>query len=68
MHRAAPKARCLACVHLYVTWDPALPRGCRALGFKTRALPCDTVRAASGEECLYFEARPPRPTKEPRRR
>jgi hypothetical protein len=49
---------CLSCVHLYVTWDPRFPRGCRALGFKSRELPCTAVAQASGQDCLYFEPSP----------
>ncbi|WP_025321671.1 hypothetical protein [Deferrisoma camini] len=51
---------CLRCRHFYVTWDPRAPRGCRALGFKTRSVPGDEVRRISGRDCLFFEEKHPR--------
>ena len=51
-------ANCFDCRHFFVTWDPARPRGCRVLGFKCRELPCQVVRATSGETCAYFQTRP----------
>ncbi len=51
------RPNCLRCRHFYVTWDPRFPRGCRALGFKTRGIPADEVRRASGRDCLFFEPR-----------
>ncbi|MHB9116646.1 MAG: hypothetical protein ACYC2R_00010 [Burkholderiales bacterium] len=58
---AAPRPRaepnCLECKHYYITWDSSFPCGCRALGFKSRQLPCQEVLRASGEPCLAFEAR-----------
>ncbi|MHB8765640.1 MAG: uracil-DNA glycosylase [Deferrisomatales bacterium] len=60
------EAACFRCRHFYVTWDPTFPRGCRALGFKSRELPCDAVRGASGAECLHFAERPPRHPREAR--
>ncbi|GAB4259216.1 MAG: hypothetical protein Kow0092_07340 [Deferrisomatales bacterium] len=63
MHRSAGGAGaprrgrvdCFRCRHFFVTWDPAFPRGCRAMGFKGRRLPSQVVREASGAECLRFE-------------
>ncbi len=52
---AERRVSCFRCRHFYVTWDPRLPRGCRALGFKTRQMPAEAVRQASGTVCLYFE-------------
>lgn len=48
---------CLRCVHFFVTWESARPRGCRVLGFKCREVPSQVVRNASGEECGYFRVR-----------
>ncbi|MCB1155246.1 uracil-DNA glycosylase [bacterium] len=42
---------CHGCVHYFVTWDPRFPRGCRALSFKTKKVPCHEVRANSGMPC-----------------
>jgi len=53
---------CFACRHFYVTWDPDFPRGCRVMGFKSREIPSQVVRRASGMECLRFEPAPRRRT------
>lgn len=49
--------KCNQCTHYYITHEVAFPHACRALNFKSRALPCREVLAASGEECQYFEAK-----------
>ena len=46
---------CASCRHHFVTWDAALPRGCRAFGIKTRALPALVVLRESGEPCGAYE-------------
>ena len=46
---------CFQCRHFFITWDKNFPRGCRALGFKSREMPCRTVHEASGIRCLKFE-------------
>ena len=46
---------CMKCRHFFVTWDPSMPRGCRAFGFKTRGLPSSSVLASSGQPCMMFE-------------
>jgi hypothetical protein len=40
-----------------VTWDEAFPKGCRALGFKSRTMPYQAVLSASGMECQMFKAK-----------
>lgn len=50
-----PRIDCLKCQHYYVTWDPKFPRGCKAFGFKTSAMPSVTVRNSSGSACMNFE-------------
>lgn len=45
---------CVKCMHYYVTYDPAKPYGCRAMGFKSRRLPAQVVYAASGLVCQLF--------------
>jgi hypothetical protein len=52
------KALCLQCRHYFVTWDPLMPHGCRAMGFKGRVLPCIEVRQASDMDCQSFEPKP----------
>ncbi|TYP68075.1 uracil-DNA glycosylase [Paenibacillus methanolicus] len=59
MNATPPRIDCMKCRHYYVTWDPAFPRGCRAFGFKTRALPSQTVLSSSGKACMNFEPKPP---------
>jgi hypothetical protein len=46
---------CRRCRHYYITHDVSFPYGCRALEFKSRGLPLQDVRQASGEHCLYFQ-------------
>jgi hypothetical protein len=46
---------CFLCVHFYVTWDNARPRGCRAMGFKSREIPSLVVLKSSGSPCLHYE-------------
>lgn len=55
------KPLCLGCRHYYVTWDKAFPYGCKAMGFKSRSVPCLVTRNASGLECLSFAARAAKP-------
>ena len=49
------RINCFKCKFFYTTWDKNFPRGCRALGFKTRELPSLTVYRASGIPCLKYE-------------
>jgi len=49
------KIDCFKCRHFFVTWDRKFPRGCRALGFKSKEMPSKTVFQASGMQCLKFE-------------
>lgn len=46
---------CFKCRHFYVTWDEYFPRGCKALGFKSREIPSGVVFRSSGIECQKFE-------------
>ncbi len=46
---------CLRCAAYYVTWNAALPHGCKAFAFQSRALPAIVVRESSGEACTLFE-------------
>lgn len=46
---------CMKCKHFFVTWDPNMPRGCRAFGFKTRSLPSVEVLSSSGQPCMSYE-------------
>jgi hypothetical protein len=46
---------CHGCTHLYVTYDPATPWGCRAHAFKSRQMPYVIVKGAVGTDCAAFE-------------
>lgn len=50
--------RCRGCRHHFVTYEPALPHGCRLFGIRTRAMPCQVVEAQSGRPCDGYEPRP----------
>jgi len=54
-------ADCFRCRHFYVTWDKKFPRGCKAMGFKGKQLPCRVVLEASGNRCLKFEEKVTKP-------
>ncbi len=49
------KVDCFHCRYFYITWDRNFPRGCRAMGFKSKEMPHLEVLQASGMECLKFE-------------
>jgi len=51
------KANCFDCAHFYITWDRNFPRGCRALSFKGKEMPCVTVLSSSGIQCQRFTPR-----------
>ena len=48
------EVNCHKCQYYYITWDKNYPKGCRYFGFKGKAIPSDTVRLSSGEECKGF--------------
>lgn len=45
---------CLQCIHYYVTHEPAMPYGCRAMHFKSAHNPAQVVLSSSGMECQLF--------------
>ena len=49
------KVDCFQCKYFFTTWDEQFPRGCLALGFKSREMPYRMVHQASGMDCLKFE-------------
>lgn len=55
MERKTSAIACLKCRHFYITWDEFFPRGCKALGFKSREVPSKAVFDSSGIECQKFE-------------
>jgi len=50
-HRAPD---CWSCQHFAISWDPRMPYSCRAMGFKSKMLPCLEVIGADGRACLGF--------------
>jgi len=48
---------CKKCRHFYITWDAAMPYGCRLYQFKSKAIPALTIEQQIGESCLGFSAK-----------
>ncbi len=56
---------CHQCKHFFITFDSAVPYGCRAFRFKSKEIPSRTVKQNSGHECQAFtEKGQRRPAKE----
>jgi len=61
---------CKKCRHFYITWDAAMPYGCRLYQFKSKAIPAIAIEQQIGEACLGFSAKanpkaaPPTPASE----
>lgn len=55
MNSTAKDIDCSKCIHFYITWDKKYPRGCKAMGFKSKEVPSAMVYKTSGVECLRFE-------------
>jgi hypothetical protein len=51
------KINCFTCKYFYLTWDKKYPRGCKAMGFKSREIPSQAVFQASGLDCAKYEKR-----------
>jgi hypothetical protein len=47
----------MKCKYFYVTWDTGFPYGCRAMGFKSKAMPNLVTKQVSTFECLSFEGK-----------
>ena len=45
---------CFSCRHLFITYEPQFPYGCRAVGFKSRGLPSREMVINSGIDCQFF--------------
>jgi hypothetical protein len=45
---------CFKCVHFFITWDEKYPRGCKAMGFKSKEMPSAVVHKSSDAQCLKF--------------
>ncbi len=55
--KVSQSPNCMRCLHFFVTYEPARPRGCRAYGFKSLALPSQVVLTTSGSPCQLFSPR-----------
>jgi hypothetical protein len=52
---ASGRPRCIRCAHYFVTWRPAKPHGCRAMGFRSAHDPALVVFQSSGMHCHLFK-------------
>ena len=52
---------CKQCRHFYISWDAAMPYGCRLYQFKAKVLPALAVEQQIGEACLGFSRKAPPP-------
>jgi hypothetical protein len=53
-----PTQTCKGCAHFLVTHDPNFPYACSLMGYKSRNYPHIEVLAATGEECVAWQAKP----------
>ncbi|MCM8526189.1 MAG: hypothetical protein NE327_06705 [Lentisphaeraceae bacterium] len=49
---------CIKCVHYYVTYDTAYPRGCKLFEVKSRMMPTYAFLKSTGQHCPAFQLRP----------
>ncbi|RLL50067.1 uracil-DNA glycosylase [Mariprofundus sp. EBB-1] len=52
---------CRSCRFYFITWDKHNPHGCRAFGFKSKMIPCMSVKSASSMQCLQFQPKEKKP-------
>lgn len=45
---------CQRCQHFYLTYEPTMPYGCRAMQFKSAQSPALVVFSSSGMDCQLF--------------
>ena len=48
------KPQCLKCNYYFSTYDPQVPRGCKAYKFRSLSMPSFVVKRETGEECAKF--------------
>jgi len=61
---ASTDPSCTKCAHYFITHDAQFLNGCRILNFKSKRLPQNEVREASGESCLAYSAKKSSPPRE----
>jgi hypothetical protein len=49
---------CWSCLHFTISWDPKMPYSCKAIGFKSKRLPCLEVQGVDGRSCQGFAKKP----------
>ncbi len=54
---AQQSPKCMKCKYFYSTFDPQVPRGCKAYNFKSHRFPSQIVKEQSGQECQMYEIR-----------
>ena len=47
------RINCFDCIHLQITWQPATPYACKAIGFKSKIIPSMEVFKNSGSQCMH---------------
>ncbi|RJQ21046.1 MAG: uracil-DNA glycosylase [Nitrospiraceae bacterium] len=53
---------CFKCGYFYITWNEKFPRGCKAMGFKSKEMPSAVVYESSGTQCLKFKLKKRKPS------
>jgi hypothetical protein len=48
-------SNCLKCIYYYITYEPSMPYGCRAMKFKSARNPAQVVFSSSGMHCQLFK-------------
>ena len=48
------KINCFQCKYYFVTWEPEMPKGCKAYKFKSMKVPSLIVEEESGKPCSLF--------------
>ncbi|OFZ26544.1 MAG: hypothetical protein A2381_12495 [Bdellovibrionales bacterium RIFOXYB1_FULL_37_110] len=46
---------CSKCKFFYITWDSFAKYGCKAYKFKSKEMPCLSVKKISNQECQLFK-------------
>lgn len=49
--------QCRKCKNFFITYEPAKPYGCRAMGFKSKRIPAMVVYDTSGIVCQLFTSK-----------
>jgi predicted nucleic acid-binding Zn-ribbon protein len=47
--------KCLQCAHYFSTYDPKVPRGCKAYGFRSLGMPSTIIERETNRPCMAFK-------------